>query len=1303
MGDARVVLTTLIKENLLSPGPKKLYVSYYRKRVYADLLPDGSIRFKDQIYTSPVPCALHMKRTLNPSLKTDAGWSSMYSAASGESLKDIKDRLHIRKRGTNVRSAQKEKKAVTPLPISKDQTANPAISEAAQSKRDAAPECSACQTEALTDVIKCSACHSKTHTKCANLGLQMVPPAPWFCESCLSIQANRILDFLHQTRRVLVERIAEQKKGQWQEKESAKEVVRDICHEAEEKASFRNKAQTESLSIDAFNEENVDGDKERDVSGKEISGVEVKEMSEDVTALVSVNPGTNEVFSNEGAIVAIADKATMKAEELEKVSSMPDDAFKENEPKKEEIIAVKSGTLEKAGKFTSENTTMECEEGDNQLVIAKAAKTSSAEEKLLVLIDTLIAEVSSKPKRAHLIANSTGATLVHLEKTRLVQLVEYGKREILAATRPISQGDQDSGNDGSENLEVDALIKIFDLRHQVLSSQSQFERTTTALTRRTEKHLRNAESEFMELEESRAVEARAITRVVDLIKQYSSDLAKCDQKVYVNEVLLESIQHRRNFIRSANLNDRFVPSYRYSSKLMTKSSDQLLLTVLLDKLRDITDSINEWMKMECHYKKMTASLNKALSLIGTKRNRDGVSLTLPPTPEVFVKGKIPPSRRLIERQIANYEVNLNAIRRNRARMRKTLSGILKIAREEHLSEKIVDMTEILYQKCRDLEAEEDEEQIRIKEEAEAKAKAEARQQNEENEHFERQITDSGEASEDKPEEKKQCLSTSVISNRTSEAAALLQGATPSDGKEFSLLSGSVETDAIETNTISGKSKSCADNRDNEKDLEKSSRAIADITSSEIANIDEGDDPRINLLDSPLVKVKGLTDLALSSFSICDKKGESDKSEQMNGQKSKPSNQDQQSFLDQALEVLSKQQHQQQRLERERIKQHRRMEEQRKEIERQQQQLEQRRQLEQQRLIEQEHQEREHQERERQERELQEKDCVEKQQRLERQRLEKIRLEHDLRERQHREHQRLEQEHHKQQRLEEHRRLEEQRRLKQQRLECQRQEKQRLEQQRLEQQRLEQQCHEQQQLNEKQRQEQQRRLELQRHQQEQQRQEHQSQFQHSKAPNLTQVVPSGSSHLHMLNQQQLQHQQTAIQQQQHSRQIQHPLYGDMSKGILMSSSMGNANHQDLYAQQTAQMSIEMHDVTRHPDSSHFVGSASGGLRGASYEVSRSAAQQPAPTVPRASFYGDGQMHSQDIFGSQGLPGPPRQLSDHHLVFANDLQQQQSDQVRAIGSQDFLMSRPYRGLNDEMQQRSGMEQADHDDVNMSNWQQ
>ncbi|KAI9909564.1 hypothetical protein PsorP6_015318 [Peronosclerospora sorghi] len=130
-------------------GPKRLYVSYYRKRMYADLLPDDSIRYKNQIYTSPVPCALEMKRSLNPctsrehmlsfpspiliqmclffpsppALKTDTVWLYMYSAVSGESLKDFKDQLNIRRLGTNARSTQKEMKTPTPSPITKDRGA----------------------------------------------------------------------------------------------------------------------------------------------------------------------------------------------------------------------------------------------------------------------------------------------------------------------------------------------------------------------------------------------------------------------------------------------------------------------------------------------------------------------------------------------------------------------------------------------------------------------------------------------------------------------------------------------------------------------------------------------------------------------------------------------------------------------------------------------------------------------------------------------------------------------------------------------------------------------------------------------------------------------------------------------------------------------------------------------------------------------------------------------------------------------------------------------------------------------------
>ncbi|RLN55436.1 hypothetical protein BBJ29_001887 [Phytophthora kernoviae] len=755
MGDARIVMLTLIDEGLLSPGPKKLYVSYYRKRVYADLLPDGSIRFKDVVYTSPVPCALHMKRTLNPSLKTDAGWSSMYSASTGESLKDLKERTNIRMRGTNARSAHKEKRAPSPSPT-KERTTQAA---ATQPKQEAQP-CAVCRKEATTDVTQCSACHRKTHSKCLNPPMEAGSTAPWFCEKCLASQANRILEFLQQTRRVLVEKIDEQK-AKTQEVQSAEPIEsEDVGMEVvEEKETSADDKEDKTSDPD---DKASDASKCKEESGKSPSAsteVNENEVSIDSTSAPGASltemeepekTDSNKESSNDAP--AVDSPSDKPSESKDTVPVVVDDAVKDIVPVVvDDAVKDKGAEQEATDVVTTDMTTLEAKEtgdlpktdtGDKQvnkeenaaqMTIAESSKALSAEEKFLVLVDNLIAEVSSKKDRAHLIANSTGATLVHLEKTQLVQLIEYGKREILVATQSESEEDENDGTDddhdastSGNNSEVDALIRIFDLRHQILSSQSQFERTTKTLTKRTEKHLCHAETELMELEHSRVVEASAVMKVVNLISQYSDDLNQCEQKIHHNRLLLESINHRRNFIRTTNINDRFVPSYRYSTKLMTSSSDQLLMTVLLDKLRDITASVNEWMTMEHHFEKMTANLYKSLTLIGTKRKRTGAPVKFLPTPALFAKVKIPPSRRLIERQIANYEVNLNTIRQNRGRMRKTLSGILKIAREEHLSVEIIRMTEILYQKCRDLKAEEEEEALRLKEETEAKAQEEAK-------------------------------------------------------------------------------------------------------------------------------------------------------------------------------------------------------------------------------------------------------------------------------------------------------------------------------------------------------------------------------------------------------------------------------------------------------------------------------------------------------------------------------------------------------------------------------------------------
>jgi fused signal recognition particle receptor len=317
-------------------------------------------------------------------------------------------------------------------------------------------------------------------------------------------------------------------------------------------------------------------------------------------------------------------------------------------------------------------------------------------------------------------------------------------------------------------------------------------------------------------------------------------------------------------------------------------------------------------------------------LIGTKRKRSGTPVKLPSTPALFAKVKIPPSRRLIERQVANYEVNLRAIRQNRARMRKTLSGILKIAREEHLSEEIVDMTDVLFQKCRDLKAEE-EEQFRLKQEADAAAKAqeEAAKAQEEAERAarEHQSADGGEGSAEEPEAKRQRLNQADAASSNSSSVSTLatapapSRATPSsEVKGISSLLGSEDSDAKESSYSSAESKSRADNdEDSEGDLEQASRAIADITSSVMPDMSGG----MLHLPPSTEKAAAPTSQGFASqgqFMIRGGQGLPDKRVQQRepGQdKAKASEQSRQSFLDQALEVLNKQQQQQQRLEKER--------------------------------------------------------------------------------------------------------------------------------------------------------------------------------------------------------------------------------------------------------------------------------------------------------------------------------------------------------------------------------------------------
>ncbi|GLD99103.1 hypothetical protein PINS_up007821 [Pythium insidiosum] len=590
----------LIEEKLISPGAKKLYVSYYRKRVYADLLADGSIRFKDTLFISPVPCALQMKRTLNPSLKTDAGWSTMFSAATGESLKDIKDRLNIRKRGPNSRTVNKEKKlaqanaaaaaaaaaaAITPgAPIPHDattgatKTSGPAGAAATSGYESSlratttVQRCTTCKRDASSDYATCTACKCRTHLSCALPRLEKTPAAgSWFCDSCLTDQAERLLDFLHQARRVLSD-----------DSKSDKTVV--LESDGEQADAPSSPQQPEAEAEDA----QIDGEQP------------------------SISP----------------------------------------------------------------------------------QKKPPSVGQLDTLLDRLIQDLSSREKRTDIITSSTGATLVHLAKTKLLQLIESGSKAVDAAQIPVSEASDDEDNDAvaSTTPAVEELIRLFDLRHDVLQARELFDRTTSTLAAEAESRQAAAERELMALEETRTVEAMAVHRIEALIDKYTTDLKHSNDEIRGQHVVLQSMAQRRQWIRSRNLAARFVPAYRVCAKQMLSGSERLLETVLLDRLREAAQMIEEWNTMESHFTAMSATLNERLAAMKVKSEGggdDAAAVTL------FARVKIPPSRRLMLRQLTNYEANLRGIERQRARLRRTLAATLKIARQEQLSREVTDTTEQL--------------------------------------------------------------------------------------------------------------------------------------------------------------------------------------------------------------------------------------------------------------------------------------------------------------------------------------------------------------------------------------------------------------------------------------------------------------------------------------------------------------------------------------------------------------------------------------------------------------------------------
>ncbi|KAK2140678.1 hypothetical protein LSH36_1280g00098 [Paralvinella palmiformis] len=74
-----VTLSMLMADGIIQPGPSSMSIDYLGQKFTADLLEDGSIRWKeaDKLFSSPSAWAIHCKKIVNPMKKSGCGWASV--------------------------------------------------------------------------------------------------------------------------------------------------------------------------------------------------------------------------------------------------------------------------------------------------------------------------------------------------------------------------------------------------------------------------------------------------------------------------------------------------------------------------------------------------------------------------------------------------------------------------------------------------------------------------------------------------------------------------------------------------------------------------------------------------------------------------------------------------------------------------------------------------------------------------------------------------------------------------------------------------------------------------------------------------------------------------------------------------------------------------------------------------------------------------------------------------------------------------------------------------------------------------
>ncbi|CAK4509548.1 unnamed protein product [Aphanomyces euteiches] len=213
--DQTAVIRGCIQHKLLSVGQGKLFVSYYRQRLYADILDDGSMQFKGKIYVNAASLALAMKRTLNPVLKTDPGWLSLFSTDNNKCLKDIREAWIEKITPPTPTSASTPSQHSTSLltpsypPVvgMSSSFMKPTVIRPKQHPLQVLgprESCVVCKRDRGHSYVTCEACRSIYHKACLSPSVKNTT-SPWYCEVCIQQHCALVLNFLQQLRQVAVQ------------------------------------------------------------------------------------------------------------------------------------------------------------------------------------------------------------------------------------------------------------------------------------------------------------------------------------------------------------------------------------------------------------------------------------------------------------------------------------------------------------------------------------------------------------------------------------------------------------------------------------------------------------------------------------------------------------------------------------------------------------------------------------------------------------------------------------------------------------------------------------------------------------------------------------------------------------------------------------------------------------------------------------------------------------------------------------------------------------------------------------------